>query len=174
MTDITVDSTFHSIRRDGDYEIRSYYPRILAEVSTTGRRKEAISKGFRILFSYISGCNSGKKKIEMTAPVLQEQTTVRDVWKTGFIMPLRMTGGTTYRPDDVNIQLITSPTRQMSVMRFSGLAGEASLKRHEKFLDLWLKKNDIVPIGRPIYAFYNPPWTLPFFRRNEIMKEVIL
>jgi hypothetical protein len=30
----------------------------------------------------------------------------------------------------------------------------------------------LTPVGAPVFAFYDPPWTLPFFRRNEVMVEL--
>jgi len=33
----------------------------------------------------------------------------------------------------------------------------------------WLETQQITPTGKPELARYNPPWTLPFLRRNEVM-----
>jgi len=174
MTDSEVDLRYHIIRRDGDFEIRDYHPQLIAEVVTLGSRKKAISKGFRMLFDYISGQNGGKQKIEMTAPVLQERTAAQNEWKVRFLMPARMVGGKTYHPNNAKIHLLNVPAHRVAAIHFSGLAGDASLARHENLLNSWLEKNHIGATGHPMYAFYNAPWTLPFFRRNEIMKEVNL
>ncbi len=176
MTDSKIDPNYHIIRRDGDgdFEMRDYHPQLIAEVTILGKRKEAISKGFRILFDYISGQNVGKQKIGMTAPVLQERTTMQDEWKIWFIMPVYRVGTRTYHPNNPKVRLMNIPAHRVAAIRFSGLAGDTSLARHEKILNLWLEKNHIGSTGHPIFAFYNAPWTLPFFRRNEIMKEIHL
>jgi hypothetical protein len=57
------------------------------------------------------------------------------------------------------------------VLRFSGLAGEEKTVKKTAELFDWLKGKNILPIGTPELARYNPPWTLPFLRRNEVMVE---
>lgn len=53
------------------------------------------------------------------------------------------------------------------------MAGEDSLRRHSKELSEFISTKDLTPISPPTYAFYNPPWTLPFLRRNEVMVEIL-
>lgn len=31
---------------------------------------------------------------------------------------------------------------------------------------------NLVVVGEPVFAFYNPPWTLPFLRRNEVIFQL--
>jgi len=45
--------------------------------------------------------------------------------------------------------------------------------RHEKKLLQHIKENQIQITSSPKYAFYNPPWTLPMMRRNEVMIEIV-
>ena len=35
-----------------------------------------------------------------------------------------------------------------------------------------LQENDVKVYGTPSLSRYNPPWTLPFLRRNEVVVEV--
>jgi hypothetical protein len=58
------------------------------------------------------------------------------------------------------------------LIRFSGFAGEDSLKRHTEQLMAFVRAKKMTTVSDPIYAFYNPPWTLPFLRRNEVMLEL--
>jgi SOUL heme-binding protein len=62
--------------------------------------------------------------------------------------------------------------KRLAVIRFSGTAGEDSLRRHTKELDEFISAKNLKAISAPTYAFYNPPWTLPFLRRNEVMVEI--
>jgi hypothetical protein len=52
------------------------------------------------------------------------------------------------------------------------MAGEDNLKRRTDELNAFISAKNLTPLSAPTYAFYNPPWTLPFLRRNEVMVEI--
>lgn len=177
---------FKVIESHGNIEIREYEPLLVAEVRVEGERKEAISKGFRILADYIFGNNAPSQKISMTAPVMQQPgekiamtapviqqaTDHSGHWKVSFVMPAGYTLETLPLPNNSQIEILSIPAKRYLVIRFSGLAGEESLKKHLEGLVKYTKQVNLKTVGEPIFAFYNPPWTLPFLRRNEIMLEI--
>ena len=168
----TPEPRWHSVKQDGAVELRDYDPMIVAEVTTTGERYEAINAGFRILAGYIFGGNKAQTKIAMTAPVTQEATEDQKTWKVRFIMPPASTPAMLPVPNDNRIRLLEIPAYRVAVIQFAGFNTDSNLNEHQKILMDWLARNNITSIGSPTYAFYNPPWTLPFFKRNEIMVKI--
>jgi effector-binding domain-containing protein len=172
------------IERSGNIEIRDYATMIVAETEVTGERREAISKGFRIIADYIFGNNTAAQKVPMTAPVAQQasetiamtapvtQAGGDNTWRVRFIMPSKYTMETLPKPNNPAIELREIPKKRFAVIRFSGMAGEESVKRYNKELDDFLSAKRLTPLSPPTYAFYNPPWTLPFLRRNEVLVEI--
>ena len=166
-------------------EIRDYAPKIIAQADVSGERKEAISDGFRIIADYIFGNNISSQKVAMTAPVMQQQQSEKiamtapvmqaggdNQWQVAFVMPDEYTMGTLPKPNNEHVKLIEVPAKRFAVIRFKGLAGEESLNVHSEKLGAYIKGHNLNAISAPIYAFYNPPWTLPFMRRNEVMIEI--
>jgi SOUL heme-binding protein len=172
------------VERSGAIEIRDYAPLIVAETDVNGDRREAISRGFRIIADYIFGNNTAVQKVPMTAPVTQQGNTtiamtapvtqqgVDKSWRVRFVMPSKYTMQTLPKPNNPAVELKEIPGKRFAVIRFSGMAGEDSLKRHTKELEDFLSAKKITPLSPPTYAFYNPPWTLPFLRRNEVLIEI--
>jgi SOUL heme-binding protein len=170
--------------RSGDIEIRDYAPMIVAEAEVWGERREAISMGFRIIADYIFGNNTAAQKVPMTAPVTQQgsekiamtapvtQQGDGDKWRVRFVMPSSYTMDTLPKPNNPAVALEEIPAKRFAVIRFSGMAGEESLRRHTQELNDFLSAQNLTPLSQPTYAFYNPPWTLPFLRRNEVLIEV--
>ena len=164
-------------------EIREYAPLLVAQVAVTGERKSAISSGFKILADYIFGNNksvmminrtapSAQKegeRISMTAPVIQQESKDSNHWNVAFVTPEEYGIKTLPQPKNKQIEIISIPRKRYVVIRFSGLPTEYALRKHEKILIDFVIKEKINAKGTPILAFYNPPWTLPFLRRNEIM-----
>lgn len=121
------------------------------------------------------------QKISMTAPVVLESTQLADnnelageneqTWLVHFVMPKKFTLESLPKPNNsaVNIQYI--PEQKYAVIRFSGLAGEDKVAKKTQALIAWLKTKNITPLGQPKLARYNPPWTLPFLRRNEVLVQ---
>ena len=172
------------IERSGDIEIRDYAPMIVAETEVTGERREAISKGFRLIADYIFGNNTAAQKIPMTAPVTQQgsekiamtapvtQQGVGKSWRVRFGMPSKYTMETLPKPNNPAVELKEIPGKRFAAIRFSGMGGQDSLERHTKELGEFLSAKNLTPLSPPTYAFYNPPWTLLFLRRNEVMVEL--
>ena len=161
------------VEADKNIEIRDYGPTIVAEVEASGERAKAISEGFRLIADFIFGNNSSKQsggKIAMTAPVTQQGSG--NTWTVRFIMPAKYTLATLPKPNNLAVKLREIPGKRFAVIRFSGMAGEESLKRHTEELQAFISAKKLQALSGPTYAFYNPPWTLPFFRRNEVMIEV--
>jgi hypothetical protein len=168
--------------RDGDFEIRDYPALSVAEVTIQGDRNSAAYAGFRKLAGFIFGANSRKQSIEMTAPVIEaraergmttsalaEPAGSSPSWVIRFVMPRGFSLVALPKPDDLSIRLREEPPARFAVLRFSGLAGDAAIAAKTGELESILKSRNLAPAGPPIIAQYNPPWTLWFMRRNEVM-----
>jgi len=172
------------VQSSGNIEIRDYAPIIVAETEATGERSEPIGKGFRIIADYIFGNNTVSKDIAMTAPVTQQgsekiamttpvtQQGDGKTWQVRFIMPSKYTMKTLPKPNNAAVTLKEVPARRIAAIRFSGMSGKENLKSHTEELEAYLRKQGLTPLSAPTHAFYNPPWTLPFLRRNEVLIEI--
>lgn len=160
------------------FEVRQYKPLVIAEITTVGERKEAINEGFMILAGYIFGKNDKELKLPMTTPVGQyglSEDKDNDQWVTEFIMPKGYTKETLPKPTNTNIRFIDLPASTWAVFQFSGNPTTAELKKRSDDLKAALKATGMptVMAGIPVcYAFYNPPFTPWFLRRNEVMIRV--
>ncbi|WP_082696507.1 heme-binding protein [Mycobacterium sp. IS-1590] len=161
-------------------EIRRYGPRIAAETTVSADEDRARNIGFRRLAGYIFGGNhrdetiamtapvsqQSREKIAMTAPVAQardgENSTIR------FYMPSKWTMDTLPTPDDEKVRLVEVPGETVAVLRFTGDRSPRAVAERTRDLSETLRANGIEAVGPPQSWFYDPPWTLPFRRRNEI------
>ena len=183
MSNVEVPA-YKILKKEQNIEIRQYPPLIIAEVKTAGSRQASIGDGFRILADFIFGNNEGEKqlsmngpitqqegiKIAMTAPVQQEKTDTE--WAISFIMPSKFSIDTIPNPINDRIKIIQIPSKRYAVITFSGRSTEANLTKHTNELEIYMNGSSYSKVGNAKYAFYNPPWTLPFLRRNEVQFEL--
>ena len=115
--------------------------------------------------------NGESQKIAMTAPVSikQEQQQNDGQWRVQFTMPSQYTMQTLPKPNNTDITILEVSPQTYGVIKFSGLAGAEKVAEKTAELQSWMRKQKLTLTGTPELARYNPPWTLPFMRRNEIM-----
>ncbi|MCQ8277013.1 heme-binding protein [Acetobacteraceae bacterium KSS8] len=162
---------------DTAIEIRRYSSRSAAECTETGTEIDTRSSGFRRLAGFIFGGNDAGRHIAMTAPVVQlpatESTLAADGrWVIRFYLPDGVTPAGAPRPQDGSIRLLTVPAATVAVLRFSGSPDAASVVRHKQQLLDALRGSAWRPAGAVSAEFYDPPWTLPPLRRNEVSVPV--
>ena len=170
---------------DGDCEIRDYQAAVAAEVTVVGDQHAAARKGFRLLAGYIFGGNTRRQSIPMTAPVAQEranekiamtapvtQTQANGAWKVRFTMPSVYSLATLPEPNDPKVRLMTLAPARFAVVRFSGTARKENVEANTEKLIAFAKAHHLRMIGSASLAQYNPPWTLWFLRRNEVLIPV--
>ncbi|KAG2658834.1 hypothetical protein PVAP13_1KG318800 [Panicum virgatum] len=186
---------FRVLKREADYEIREVESYFVAETTMPGRSGfdfNGSSQSFNVLASYLFGKNVASEQMEMTTPVItrkgepssetMDMTTPvitkksagENKWKMSFVMPAKY-GSNLPRPKDPSVSIKEVPGKIVAVAAFSGLVTDADISKRESKLRESLQKDTefIVKDGSVVeVAQYNPPFTLPFTRRNEIALEV--
>jgi hypothetical protein len=172
------------VLHENEFELRDYPKLVVAEVKVAGGRNSAAYKGFRLLAGYIFGGNTRRQDIAMTAPVIQTpsqifpmtapvvQTEADGAWIIRFTMPSRYALEALPKPDNPEVRLTVAPATRMAVIRFSGLIHEGVVAVKSQALTAFIKAQKLRAVGPPSLAQYDPPWTLWFLRRNEIMIPV--
>jgi hypothetical protein len=161
------EPAFELVDTLGRVEVRRYQATIQAQTTLSDSGQS--SEGFRRLAGFIFGRNGEGTKIAMTAPVTE---TLQPQPVMAFTMPAAYSMQDLPRPEDQSISLQEIPARTLAVIRFSGWATESQIEKNREELLATLAKHGIQHRGPLSLNQYNPPWTLPFLRRNEIMVEV--
>ena len=188
----TEEPKFFIIEKSEPFELRDYAPQLIAEVKVEGDLDTASSQGFRLIAAFIFGKNQVSEKISMTAPVgieatqstkiamtvpvgieaSKESATGVNQWLFSFVMPSEYTMATLPKPLNPLVTIRELPAQKRAAIIFSGFNNETKVLEKTKALEEWIKSKQWQAIGVPQFARYNPPWSLPFMRRNEILITV--
>jgi hypothetical protein len=170
------------LEKEDGFEIRQYDPQIVAETFVEGDLEKAGNEGFRRLYAYISGENTkkqsismtapvsqetGSKKIAMTAPVKQEKKDNR--WRITFLIPAEYTLETLPEPNDTRVRLTEESGRLMVAVKYSGTWSEEGYEENKALLEEYIQKRGLIKTGAPVWARYDPPFMPWFLRRNEVL-----
>ena len=163
------------------FEIRQYSPLIVAQVEVPGDLSEASSAGFRLIANYIFGNNIAVRdggvnmaepipeKIAMTVPVIAEGKGDQKTWLIQFVMPKQYTLETLPKPNNPLVKLIPIGAQKLAVIRFTGFVSDEKVQEKTAELMAWIQSKNALPLGNSRLARYNPPWSIPWMRRNEIL-----
>jgi len=186
------------VSQEGEYEIRIYEPYIIAQTTVNGTYRDSLNSGFSIIADYIFGNNTASQKIAMTTPVVssdsagQNESTEESASKSqkiamttpvisegdsnekkvSFVMPSEYTLETIPKPNSDRVILLEVPARKVAVLRYTWYATESRVATKKAFLAEKLTADDVVVIGGFASAQYNPPLSIPFLLRNEIIVEI--
>lgn len=176
-------------RLESSVELRRYGPRLAAETAVPAT-PNARNAAFRKLAGYIFGGNQGARKVAMTAPVATRTassegeriamtvpvatTASGDELVMRFFLPAALTMATAPLPDDPSVRLVQVPAETLAVRAFTGSPTDARVAEETALLLDALEAAAITPAGSPEAFFYDPPWTVPALRRNEVAMPVVL
>ena len=156
---------FDIVHKNEIYEIRKYSERLVAQAIN-----DKNNTTFRKLFNYIAGANNSSKKIKMTTPVTQ--TKKNNVTFMQFYLPSEFNKKTTPIPSNSDVKITLLKEGFFAVIKYSGRSSDKNFTKYSKILQKKLLEDKILINGFAIKATYNPPWTLPPFRRNEVMFNI--
>ena len=148
---------FTVVRHEGPFEIRDYPALAVASTPRSGG-----NGSFMRLFRYIGGANDSKETISMTTPVLMTGDEMR------FVMPAPLQAAAPTPASD-QVRILTLPPSRFAVFRYSGRGIPANERAALHKLMAWLDARHIKHRADSTVAYYDPPWTLPPLRHNEVL-----
>lgn len=171
------------------FQVREYETLVVAETVVEKNFDEAGNIAFKRLFGYISGANRAQTEIAMTAPVMaldEDSSSGAQIsmtapvtgeksaggWRFAFVLPAGHSLEEAPAPTNPDVRLVQVPARKVAVIRYSGNWNEISYQSNLKLLQDWMLQNQFEAASLPRVAGYDPPWTLPFLRRNEVLIDI--
>lgn len=180
------EASYTLLYEENNFQIRLYDQSLVAQTQTTGGYKESGNEAFRHLAGYIFGRNQTQKNLEMETPVLEKsqyekiamtvpvyQQEDSNHWTMTFVLPSKYTLETIPKPLDENIEIKMLPARKVATIRYTGRINLKKIEDNTVKLQSWLELKDYTPNSKAYSAAYDPPWTIPFLRRNEIHIEIL-
>tara|TARA_B100001287_G_scaffold43859_1_gene33023 strand:+ start:941 stop:1459 length:519 start_codon:yes stop_codon:yes gene_type:complete len=161
---------FELIQKNKNVEIRQYGENIIAKTSLKNGDINQNSSMFRTLADYIFGNNTQSKKIPMTTPVM----TRYDDESYDMIFFMLDTKEIEDLPEPVTKDVIIEKVflNKVVVIQFSWWASEKNIAKYNSILKKYINDNNLEVTSGLMVAQYDPPFTLPNFRRNELMYQI--
>ncbi len=162
-------AAYKVVRSDGKFELRDYPVLTVVETPMAAGSRDGDDGSFMRLFRFISGGNEAKQKIAMTTPVFMSGTGTNATMS--FMIPAKLKTEEVPKPSGGPLTVRELAAGRFAVLRFSG--GRDATKEAESLAQLktWMNTEKLSVLSSPVYAYFDPPWTPPFLRRNEVMLQ---
>lgn len=170
----TKGPVYEVLVRTSSYEIRYYQQSFLtAEIPM-----KSDNEGFTALAKYIGVFgkpeNDISKPLDMTHPVIKEESTETSVEVMKFVLPEEYQHITDApKPANAKISIKENPPQYIASIGFSGWYNPALGVNFFNKLSSVLKNDGYISFENPkeiawSVAQYHPPFTIPFLRLNEV------
>ncbi len=182
---MTQKQPYDLVRTEGAIEVRRYPEHLVAETEVQADFQDAGNRAFRYLFGYITGDNTARQPIDMTAPVVQApsqrismtapvvQTGSSGRYTVAFVLPSSLDESSAPLPTRSEVSVRKVPARLVAAVHFTGRWSEAAFEKHRAELLSAAADAGLMTIGDPWFARFNPPSTPWFLRHNEVLIEVV-
>jgi hypothetical protein len=168
---------YEVLHKTDGYEIRKYSK---YSICSTKFQIESVSEkeaemadplvtgeAFNSLASYIFGSNQNQTKLSMTTPVIIEKGEMQFVLSEGY----NSANAPIPQSESIKIQDIEGDI--VAASEFPGIATDGEVSRQRAKLEDALLTDGIFYDNLSFKVFqYNPPYTLPWLRRNEVLLKV--
>lgn len=172
---MTAEQVYEVLETIGSIQLRRYERCVVADVTVGSTFESAGNKGFRPLFKFITGTNDTGTNVAMTAPVLQDSSALSDgdeTYRVSFVMPAGSEQDSVPQPTDDQVKLRGVAERTTLAMKFSGRWQQSTFDTKAEELKQLAQERGLTLLGSPRFARYDPPWTLWFMRRNEVLWDI--
>lgn len=170
---MTEQQPYEVVSEHPGFELRRYPDHVVAETRVTGSFEGAGNASFRRLVGYIGGRNAQRRKVSMTAPVVQEtEDETAGRFLVGFVMPADVDIDNAPDPTDDDVSLRVVPAQTAAALSFSGRWTRERYDEHARRLLDAVEAAGLEVVGPPRFARFDPPWTPWFLRRNEVVVPV--
>tara|TARA_Y100000814_G_scaffold149494_1_gene108715 strand:+ start:107 stop:664 length:558 start_codon:yes stop_codon:yes gene_type:complete len=164
------EPSFSLIDKENNIELRQYDEYVIARTSIPVNQSEEDNNMFRVLASYIFGRNEKNQSIPMTAPVTTYENN--DTYDMIFYMLDVNNIQELPNPSGQNISLENFNLGKCAVISFSWFASKNKINKYTEKLKKYINDNGYTVDSPFMVNRYDPPWTLPFLRRNEILVKI--
>ena len=154
------------MRSSGKFEVRDY-PALTVVETPMASGGSGADGSFNRLFRFITGGNEAKQKIAMTTPVFMSGGGTNEAM--AFVMPAKLKPTDVPKPKDEQLRVRELEAGRFAVLRYSGGRNADNEAQSLERLRAWMKAEGLKELSPPIYGYFDPPWTLALFRRNEVM-----
>ena len=169
MSESIKEPEYNLLYKENSIEIRDYPKYVIAKISVS-KLSESDNSMFRTLAGYIFGGNKANQSIPMTAPVITRENN--NYSEMIFFMLDAKDISNLPIPNDTNVKLDMIEIGTTISIKFGMWATDSRVSYYKDILDKYIKDNDIQVISSLMIAQYNSPWTLPPFRKNELLYKI--
>ncbi len=170
MSDTYKEPEFILINKNGNIEIRQYNKYVIAKTSISKKNSSLDNNMFGVLAGYIFGGNNQGQSIPMTTPVITKESD--SSYDMIFFMLDSDSPNDLPTPNSSKISLESFTMGKTISIRFGMWATEERVLKYKSILDQYILDKDILVKSNLMVAQYNSPWTMPPFRRNELIYQI--